>query len=170
MGQDPSGFLQQHFPDIQVEIDKLQDPRLQGLTGYVNYRHYILLHTICSTLGVPLNTRKLTKGYNFNGFDITLSDIYQWLRINEGTFSNKRTELQKTYNVLKRLGNTIADGLADSDLLYASQLWYPFRLSCSQLLTVDEQRWPASVRWKIKDLVNQTNYLCQCLSIVPHIS
>lgn len=143
---------------------------MRVLTGYINYRHFILLHTICSTLGVPLNTRKLTKSYSGNGVNITLSDIYQWLRINEGTFSNKRTELHKTHNVLQQLDNTIAEGLADPNLMYLSQLWYPFRLPCDQLLTLDEQRWPTSIRWKIKDLVDQTNYLSQCLSIVPRSS
>ncbi|KAF9052585.1 hypothetical protein BDP27DRAFT_1197586, partial [Rhodocollybia butyracea] len=123
------------------------------LTGYSNYRLFHLLHQICTTFSFDMHTRQINKIVaRHNGIQVTLADVYQWLGLQEGTWSNKRPNLSQLFRALQTLQQVVNNQLASPQLIQAYRLWYPYYLSCDQLLHMDEKDWKLSVGWRVTEV------------------
>lgn len=153
----PGVFLRSEFPGVYLEILILRSAQMKPLTAYVSYRQFHLLQLICNTYQVSVQTRQLNQvvtSYNGNT-PLLLNDVFAWLGIHEGTFSNKKTLLQAVHTSLVHLQHAVDQGIASPPLLVLHELWYPYLLSGSQLLNVPQNRWTLSVTWRILDLPDQ---------------
>ncbi|KAF9058882.1 hypothetical protein BDP27DRAFT_1190115, partial [Rhodocollybia butyracea] len=56
----------------------------------------------------------------------TLANIYSWMDINPGTFSNKRPRLHQLHTIFEELQELVDSGLATPDLQASYRLWYPY--------------------------------------------
>ncbi|KAF9066222.1 hypothetical protein BDP27DRAFT_1424110 [Rhodocollybia butyracea] len=128
----PHQFLQQHFPHFSVELNMLHSSEIKALSGYANYQDKVVtMH---------------------NGMTLTLANVYSWMDLNPGTFSNKRPRLYQLHTIFQELQELVDSGLAIPDLQASYRLWYPYQLSAIQLSNRNSQTWPVSVHYSMVDM------------------
>ncbi|KAK1222942.1 hypothetical protein PQX77_014219 [Marasmius sp. AFHP31] len=158
-------YLQNQFQDENTEILALRSLGPNAAPAYRSYRQFLIIRTVCSILGLAMDTRKTQdRVLCDNHVNVCLQDVYSWVGINPGTFLNKKTDLANTSAVLDHLQDSLEGGHTSSRVeeLYR-MYWKHFLVSYDQWIAVPPSSWPESLGWKLKDMKGRAQQLSNLL-------
>ncbi|KAL0567726.1 hypothetical protein V5O48_014268 [Marasmius crinis-equi] len=153
-----ASVLDQLFPEQASEVNALAHARsimpMSRLAAYRWFRYYHILYTVSHACQVSLTNRANTSAHEIApGMSMTIADIFRWVGVVPGTFSNWKLRLQHTFDLVTSLQKKVMEEPVD-DLLkqkYRDQ-WRPYLISYDQWARCPEQQYPLSLRWSIENM------------------
>lgn len=170
----PSPMLASRFPEHAMELPSLASLHKshKRCTAYKSFRQLVILHAVAEPLGFTIQTRQMEAPITLadsSGTPLIILDVYDWIGINERTFANHKSDLQRAYTNVQTLQGLVAIGHANAALQTKWDCWYPYTLPCLARWENSELiRYPA-LQWSWKQFRMQVDELHSLLLIVPSI-